>query len=186
MTKKNPKVVRRSIMEILYDSYQVDPLHMLSPYDLAEHKTVVLEDLTPNCHYLHDRSLIEMMVGYNPPMFDAVRIAPKGIELYENIRAFDKEFPAAATESRGAPNVIPLMMQMGREAEACRTEGLRREWLMKDISHLRDELRRPDEEWRSDAILRDLRWLQGFLEEGGEFELPTLAELRSILTAWLT
>ena len=186
MRKTNPKVIRRSIMEILYDSYQVDPLHMLSPYDLAEFKTVILTDLTPNCHYLHDRNLIEMMVGYNPPMFDAVRIAPKGIELYEDVRAFDREFPPFATEGRGAPNVVPLIMQMGREAEICSLEGVRREWLMKDLSHLRDELRLPEEEWRADIILRDLQWLEGFFEEDLEAELPALVKLKDMLTAWLS
>ena len=186
MRRENPKVIRRSILEILYDSYQVDPLHMLSPYDLAEHRTVQLEDLTPNCHYLHDRELIEMMVGYKPPMFDAVRIAPPGIELYEDVRAFDKQFPPIATETRGAPNVVPLMMQLGREAEVCSLEGVRRDWLLKDMSHLRDELRLPEDEWRADIILRDLSWLEGFFEEGDESELPALDKLKSILIAWLT
>ena len=86
---------------------------MLSPYDIAEHGTVVLEDLTANCHYLHDRSLIELMVGYNPPMFDAARIAPEGIEIYEDMAQFDKQFPRDPSEGRlRAPNIIPHMTQL--------------------------------------------------------------------------
>lgn len=174
-------------MEILYDNYQKDPLHMLTPYDIAEYGTVVLEDLTPNCHYLHDRDLIELMVGYNPPMFDAARIAPNGIELYENLSEFDKTFPRDPSEARlRAPNAIPLMMRLAREAEASSLEGLRREWLMRDLSHLRDELRRPEEEWNAETILRDLEWLKGLFEANEDPELPSLEALTSMLHAWLT
>lgn len=183
----NPKLVRRRIMEILYQSYQDDPLRMLSPYDIAEHGTVVLEDLTANCHYLHDRSLIELMVGYNPPMFDAARIAPEGIEIYEDMTQFDKLFPRDPTESRlRAPNIIPLMTQMAREAEDSTLDGLRREWLLRDLSHLRDELRRPEDEWRPEVILRDLQWLEGLLESEEDAQLPSLEKLKATLDAWLT
>ncbi len=187
MDRGNPKLVRRLILEILYDSYQKDPLHMLSPYDLAEHGTIVLGDLTPNCHYLHDRSLIELMMGYNPPMFDAARIAPSGIELYENILEFDKQFPRDPSQGRlRAPNVIPLMTQVAREAEVCSLEGVRREWLLRDLSHLRDELRQPEDEWRADAIMRDIKWLEGIFDEDEGKELPSLEELKTMLYAWLT
>ncbi len=174
-------------MEILYESYQKDPLHMLSPYDIAEHGTVVLEELTPNCHYLHDRSLIELMMGYNPPMFDAARIAPQGIELYENILEFDKLFPRDPSEGRlRAPNVIPLMIQVAREAEASSLDGVRREWLLRDLSHLREELRRPEDDWRAETILRDLKWLEGIMDTNEGDELPSLEKLKSMLYAWLT
>lgn len=187
MEKFNPRLVRRRIMEILYDSYQKDPLHMLTPHDIADHGTVMLEDLPPNCHYLHDRDLIELMLGYNPPMFDATRIAPKGIELYENIAEFDKFFPRDPSEERlRAPNVIPLMLQLAREAEASSLEGLRREWLLRDLSHLRDELRRPEDEWRAEIILRDLQWLEGLFDAGEDSELPSLEKLTAMLNAWLT
>ena len=187
MEKFNPRLVRRRIMEILYDSYQKDPLHMLTPHDIADHGTVMLEDLTPNCHYLHDRDLIELMLGYNPPMFDATRIAPKGIELYENISEFDKIFPRDPAEERlRAPNVIPLMLQLAREAEASSLEGVRREWLLRDLSHLRDELRRPEDEWRAESILRDLQWLEGLVDADEGSELPSLKEFKAMLHAWLT
>ena len=174
-------------MEILYESYQKDPLNMLSPYDIADYGTVVLEELTPNCHYLHDRSLIELMMGYNPPMFDAARIAPQGIELYENILEFDKVFPRDPSEGRlRAPNVIPLMIQVAREAEASSLDGVRREWLLRDLSHLREELRRPEDEWRAETILRDLKWLEGIMDTNEGEELPSLEKLKSMLYAWLT
>jgi len=183
----NPKLIRRRIIEILYQSYQVDPLRMLSPYDIAEHGTVVLEDLTANCHYLHDRSLIELMVGYNPPMFDAARIAPEGIEIYEDMSQFDKLFPRDPSEGRlQAPNVIPLMTQVAREAEASPLDGVRREWLLRDLSHLRDELRLPENEWRPEVIMRDLQWLEGLLESEEDADLPSLDRLKSMLNAWLT
>ena len=174
-------------MEILYESYQKDPLQMLSPHDIADHGTVVLQDLPPNCHYLHDRSFIELMMGYNPPMFDAARIAPQGIEVYEDILEFDRLFPRDPSEARlQAPNVIPLMMQVAREAEVSSLDGVRREWLLRDLSHLRDELRRPENEWRAETILSDLDWLEGIIETNLREELPSLEKLKSMLYGWLT
>lgn len=186
MERVNPKLVRRRILEILYDEYQKDPLHMLTPYDIADHGTIVIDDLTPNCYYLHDRSLVELMVGYNPPLFDAVRIAPMGIDLYENVSEFDKNFPRDPSESRlRAPNVIPLMMQLAREGEKCGLKGIRRDWLLRDLSHLRDELRRPEEEWRADAIFLDLQWMEGCFDGKDDSVLPSLEELKAMLISWL-
>lgn len=174
-------------MSILYDSYQHDPMQMLTPQDIAEVGTVVLEDLPANCHYLHDQSLIELLVGYNPPMFAAARIAPKGIDLYENDIEFDKAFPLEATEDDlRAPNVIPLMMQLAQEIEASSLDGIRLEWLLRDVSHLREELRRPEYDWRAEPILNDLRWVEALIEQDGELRLLAFEQIADTLRSWLT
>ena len=188
MKKTNPKAVRRRIITILYELYLEDPLRMMSPDDIVEDGTLDLEDLAPNCHYLHDRKLIELMVGYNPPMFAATRIAPEGIDLFEDRAAFDRQFPVGLDETAlRAPNVIPLLMQLAREADQSSVAGIQREWLLRDITHLRDELRQPERDWRADVILNDLRWLEGFFEgDDTARELPSLGRLKDMLVAWLT
>ena len=106
---------------------------------------------------------------------------------YEDMAQFDKLFPRDPSEARlRAPNIIPLMTQMAREAEASTLQGVRREWMLRDLSHLRDELRRPEDEWRSDVILRDLDWLEGLLDGDEGAELPSLDKLKTTLKAWLT
>jgi len=66
------KSIRRKLLTRLYERYQRDPLDMLEPQDFAD--IAVRVSLAANMHYLADRGLVEMMMGYNPPMFSAVRI----------------------------------------------------------------------------------------------------------------
>lgn len=161
-------------------------MQMLTPDDIMEDGLVAVSELSANCHYLHDRSLIELLVGYNPPMFAAARIAPKGIDLYEDPLKFDKLFPENPAERRlRAPNVIPVMMRLAQESERSPMEGLRREWLLRDLGQLREKLRQVPEDWEADAILNDLEWLEGILQEEG-LELEAFSELQSMLKAWLT
>lgn len=187
MPKIDPRTIRRRILTLLYDCYQRDPLQMLSPQDMVEHGSLETAHLSANCHYLHDRSLIELLVGYNPPLFAAARIAPQGIDLYEDVSTFDKTFPISIEEREAHfPNVIPLMMQLAREAEDSNIEGIKREWLLRDLGHLREELRKPVEEWQAAAILNDLEWLEGVLGDSEGVRVPSFAGLQAMLTAWLT
>jgi hypothetical protein len=184
MTMNNPHVVRRSIMEILYASFQNDPLQMLAPADIVERGPVTIPELVPNAHYLHDRKLIEMMMGYTPPLFAAARIAPEGIDLFEDAKAFDLKFPEKLEPATaGIPDLVQVVLQLMQEAEATSLEGRRRDWLLNDIDLLRADLAVPKRDWNADAILSRLEWLDGFFDD--ETALPSLVRLRELLQARL-
>lgn len=158
---------------------------MMTPTDIVEAGGISITELVPNAHYLHDRNLIELMIGYNPPLFAATRIAPSGIDLYEDRPIFERMFPAdAIADSVSVSDVVALVMVLLSEAEASGLEGRRREWLLGDIDALRQELVAPEVNWRTDVIMARLQWLDGFFEDEGT--MPTLNKLRDALIARLT
>ncbi|HIA47979.1 MAG TPA: hypothetical protein EYN96_08410 [Candidatus Hydrogenedentes bacterium] len=182
MDISHPKLVRRELMMLLYDCFQVDPLQMLSPTDILEYGTINSKDLIPNAYYLHDRNFIELMIGYNPPSFAATRIAPLGIDLYEDPVEFDKLFPPAlAIESPLTANVITVILKLVEEAELSSLTGQARQWLLNDINALREELTQPESYWRADKILARLQWLDGFFMHEENVSLPSLETLKTIL-----
>ena len=172
-------------MQILYDSFLKDPLQMMSPSDIVEEGGISITELVPNAHYLHDRNLIELMVGYNPPLFAATRIAPEGIDLYEDRPEFEKMFPPDAVKSVvSVSEIVSMVLLLLREAEDSDLDGRRREWLLGDIDALRAELVAPEVHWRADVIMARLQWLDGFFDEGEA--LPSLETLREALIARLS
>ncbi len=180
MAMANPKQARRVILTVLYESYQRDPMNMMTPSDMADASALLMDDLAPNCHYLHERDLIELIMGYNPPLFAAARIAPEGIDLYEDRTRFERFFsqgPGAGSDDTKA--LIPLLMALALEAESTPLEGLRREWLLRDVSRLRELVRVPEKEWDADAIVNSLGWLRGFAKDG--VQLPSLDDIGEIV-----
>ena len=185
MPTVNAKAARRRIMEILYESFLHDPLQMMTPSDIVDAGGISITELVPNAHYLHDRNLIELMIGYNPPLFAATRIAPQGIDLYEDRPEFERMFPPdAVAASVSVGDIVELVIVLVREAEASGLEGRRRDWLLGDIDALRHELVAPEVKWRADVIMARLQWLDGFFED--DEALPSLAKLRAALIARLT
>lgn len=155
---------------------------MLSPEDLMEDGTVPKPALSASAFYLHDRNLIELMVGYNPPLFAAVRIAPDGIELYENPVEFNRTFPLdEANVEAKFMEVVPLMLQLAEEAERSGLQGLRLEWLLRDITQLREEFMCPQDEWRQEHIARITRWLDGYFWHDENAQLPTLEAIKALV-----
>lgn len=182
MAISHPKLVRRTLMVLLYDCFQVDPLQMLSPTEILEYGTISSKDLLPNAYYLHDRDFIELMVGYNPPSFAATRIAPMGIDLYEDTAEFDKLFPPELViESPTTASVVTVILKMVEEAEQSVLIGQSREWLLNDINALREELTQPEKQWRAEHILARLQWLDGFFMHEENVSLPSLETLKTIL-----
>lgn len=168
------------MMELLYKSFMEDPMQMLTPTDITDTGKVTIKELIPCAHYLHDRNLIELMMGYNPPLFAATRIAPEGIDLVEDPFELDKHFPRELTaENATVADMIKIVLQVMDEAEATPLEGKRRDWLLNDIDALRSELVEPEPLWRADVILSRLQWLDGFFDD--DETLPSLGELRAIL-----
>jgi hypothetical protein len=180
MAVSNPKETRGRILTVLYHTFQRDPLVMMTPSDIADASKLRMDELAASCHYLHDRQFIELMMGYNPPLFAAARIAPEGIDLYEDRKRFERLFSdTTATRADLTMEVIPLMTALAREAESSTLAGLRREWVLADISRLRDLLRRPQETWDFEHIRDAIQWLVG--QTGAETPLPALAALERVL-----
>jgi hypothetical protein len=180
MAVTNPKHARRRILTALYESYQRDPLVMMTPSDIADASALMIDELAPNCHYLHDRELIELMMGYNPPLFAAARIAPEGIDLYEDRSRFEQYFSAGTgRHDEDTASLIPLTMSLARQAEEAPIDGLRRDWLLRDVTRLRELMRGSEKDWDTESILNALQWLRGFT--GAGVELPALNDIDAIL-----
>ncbi len=141
------------ILELLYQSYLDDPLRMVEPELFFAHPPLDRHNIVPNMHYLADRKLVEMMMGYTPPMFSAVRITAAGIDLVEHRFAFNLQFPPL----HGGPETeIPALVErLIEECDFLPLEGVARRQLLDDALHLREELNRPAERWRP-ALVRVL------------------------------
>jgi hypothetical protein len=179
MAARHPKSVRRRILLVLYDHYQEDPLQMLSPEELMEHGGLLREDLSANIHYLFDRGLVEMMTGYNPPMFAAVRMTADGIDLVENAHEFSRRYPPSAEELEGKMAEAPMLLdRLAEEADFAPLDGDARACLLRDINYLRDELARPADRWRKETVLTVVTWVAGHFDGDAEAHLPSLTKLQ--------
>lgn len=153
MRIEDHKALRRMILEILYQSYLDDPLRMVEPEVFFAHPPLDRHNIVPNMHYLADRKLVEMMMGYTPPMFSAVRITAAGIDLVEHRFAFDLQFPPL---NGGPETEIPALLErLIEECDFLPLEGVARRQLLGDAVYLREELNRPVARWRP-ALVRVL------------------------------
>lgn len=186
MKRGSPKQIRRQILELLYDRYARDPMHSLLPAELYIESGLAPEDVTPAVFYLHERGYVELLVGYNPPNFDAIRISPKGIDLVEDAAAFIRLFPPS-DHGRHAetPSLMPILLQLVKEIEASPLQGARRDWLVEDLKTLRDLLRLPAEAWDAEAIQTQLRRIDEYLDKGLRRELPALRQLNEAVNTEL-
>jgi len=171
-TPRHPKYVRRRMMLIVYSRYLRDPLEMLAPEDFYGPDGVTREELVANIHYLADRKLIELMIGYNPPLFAAARITANGIDLVENRFHFNLRFPPEPGQLEEAYADLPLLVeQLAEEAEFATLDGEARYALLRDVQYLREEIARPAPRWRRSVISTVLGWIVASVEKPEE-ELP--------------
>jgi hypothetical protein len=168
-------------LQILYEHYMRDPLEMLTPDDLTADGTLVREDLVASAYYLYDRQFIELMIGYNPPMFAAARITPNGIDLVEDQFAFNLRFPAEPGDLDAEMADVPLLVErLVEEADFAPLDGEARLALLRDVQYLRDELSRPAHRWRKDVIRTVMDWIAHEVDQP-ESTLPSLGRLRERL-----
>lgn len=181
MESRHPKHVRRELLERLYERYMRDPLDMVGPADLMENGIITRDNLIPNIHYLHDRGLVELMLGFSPPLFDGARITAEGIDLVENTSEFGLRFPEAISEDEALASGIPILMErLVEEADLCALDGEARRTLVRDIQYLREELTRPFHRWRPDVIVTVLEWIGQHFHAGVE-PLPSYEKLRKLI-----
>ncbi|HPO13765.1 MAG TPA: hypothetical protein PLI09_09995 [Candidatus Hydrogenedentes bacterium] len=175
----HPKSVRRHLLKFLYDRYLSNPLEMMGPSDFLEGSELSREALMVNIHYLADRNLVELMMGYNPPMFAAVRITADGIDLVENQFEFNLRFPPELDErEESTADILWLVERLVEEAEQSPLDGEARKSLLRDVQYLRDEVARPTHRWRKHVLDAVMGWMAESMEGTGE-TLSSLATLQT-------
>ena len=181
MSHAHPKAVRRQLLQTLYQAYMDDPLTMLTPEDFLAPGSLDKHDLAVGMHYLRDDGLVEVMLGYRPPLFISARITPRGIDLVENRHEFDRRFPRVAPPGEAAhPEVPALVEQLVAEADLCSLNRPRRLALLRDVQYLRDELAQPIDHWRPGVIAATLDSIAAPFQDGSD-ALPALQPLRELL-----
>lgn len=180
----HPKAVRRRILEILYERYLGDPLEMLSPEDFLEDPLIERNTLIPNIHYLSDRKLVELMIGYNPPLFAAARLRAEGIDIVENRFEFDWRFPPATDGAEGECWELPTLIErLVEEGDFAPLDGEERKALLRDIQFLRDEASRPVHRWRRHVIEQVLDWIEAPFKGEHDHHLPSVGKIRDVIGA---
>ncbi len=165
-TVRQLKATRRRILRFLYEQYLKDPLASTDPYEFFDAHGFSRHDLVVNIHYLHDSGLVELLMGYTPPLFSGARITAKGIDLVENHYAFNLRFPALNGETQAVSDTLPaLVEQLTQRVEQLALDGERRRTLLRDALYLREELARPHNRWRGDVIGAVLGWMEAALPE---------------------
>ncbi len=185
METQHPKSIRRRLLTTLYERYMKNPIEMLTPSDFLEDCGVDRHELIVNMHYLADRSLVELMMGYNPPLFASARITANGIDLVENRFEFNLRFPPSPGEQEeSATDLMWLMERLVEEVEFSPLDGEARKNLLRDAQYLREELARPVHRWRRNVIDTVLDWMAEHFEDPGE-ALPSLPPLRKRISETL-
>jgi len=160
MTPQIHKSIRRTLLLTLYGCYMSDPLEMVEPALFLTDPAMDKQALLVNMHYLADRGLVELMLGYDTSTFSAVRINARGIDLVENRFELDRQFPPLpdAAEQDGAD--LPLLIErLQEEADLCDLDGTARRALLDDVAYLRNEISRPAATWRHAVLHAVLRWM---------------------------
>lgn len=161
-----------------------NPLDMLGPSDFAEEPGLSREALVVNIHYLHDSGLAELMVGYNPQSFSAVRITARGIDLVENRYEFNRRFPAQPLDADFAMSeAVRLAEALEEEIDLAPLDWDTRQGLRQDVGFLRQELARPAELLRKPAVEAVVSWIEAALA-GTEETLPSLAAFKRAFAQW--
>ena len=181
MKIRHLKCVRRRILELLYHHYMKDPLEILGPEVFFEEGDFTREELAIGMHYLADRRLVEMMIGYNPPLFAGVRLRPEGIDLVENWHEFNLRFPEDLQEDELRLGELPILVEhLVEEADLCSLDGESRRCLLRDVQYLRDEISRPVSRWRRNVIEAIVSWIHEPFT-GRNDVLPSLPRIQQLI-----
>lgn len=163
---------------MLYEQYLADPLRMLTPEEMLEDDGLTRQTLAANSHYLHDRGYIELLTGYNPPLFAAARIAPMGIDLIEDRELFreilGQDAPVVDAVSVEGPRMV---LRVADEVAESGLSPVRQQWLLSDLRRLRDEFRKEPQERREDIIRATLESVAEYFDDDPAVALPSFGAL---------
>ena len=171
------KSIRRQILLELYNRFLRDPLEAAEPEAFLD-AGMEKHALAVNAHYLADRGLAELIMGYHPPLFSTLRITHRGVDLVENRYRLDLEFPPLPDAVEAANADIPVLVErLADEAEYVPLDGDHRQALLRDAAWLRGEAARPAARWRGAMMLALLDAMDRAVE-GCDPALPSLPRLR--------
>lgn len=174
------KALRRRILLYLYECYRANPVEMLGPEVVLDALGVDKADLLFNMHYLHDHGLVEMLMGYQPPLFSAVRLTGRGVDVVESRFELNQRFPEAPGDGGDPLGDLPALLERLLEEAECAPplDGDDRRTLLRDVHFLREEIARPVERWRPAVLRAALDWMA---EGPGGPHLPALDAVRERL-----
>lgn len=180
MDTLHPKGVRRRILLVCYEHFHLDPMDMLTPEDFIQDHGFTQKELLANAFYLHDRGMVELSIGFNPPLFAGARITAAGIDLIENPVAFDRLFPAHPEGLEKEFHDIPALLErLIIEAECAPLDGDDRRTLIRDVEFLRDEVARPAIHWRTEVVEALIAWIKSGGEGVAGENLPALEQIEA-------
>lgn len=181
MNYPHAKALRRQILLFLYARYQADPTEMLGPEVFLNELGFAKADLVFHMHYLNDHGLVELAMGYAPPLFASVRLTGRGVDVVEHPFELDRRFPAAPAGEGDGFGALPVLLErLIEEADCSPLEGEQRRALQRDVLYLREEIARPAAAWRVDVLRAVLDWIAAPLTDPAE-DLPSLAAIRNCL-----
>ena len=186
MSAEHPRSIRRRLLLSLYKYYTENPHQMLSPRELMDDTGVSRKAISPAIFYLHERGYVEVMMGFNPPLFDAARISPDGVDLAEDEEALDRRFPRdGSPDSTVAPEAVALVLELAVEADHAPLEGAQKQWLLADLRHLLDEVRKPVHRWRRGDLADAFKWVEEYFNGDAAAHLPTINKVKEVVDALL-
>jgi hypothetical protein len=181
MNSLHAKAVRRRILLFLYARYQQDPTEMVGPEVFITEQGFTKADLVFHMHYLSDHRLVELAMGYAPPLFASVRLTGQGVDVVEHPFELDRRFPAAPEESGDGYGDLPVLLErLLVEAECASLDGEARRGLLRDVLYLREEVARPVADWRPAVLGAVLTWIAAPFDDAAE-ELPSLVLIQARL-----
>jgi len=83
--------IRRKILELLYNEYQIHPYLTVSAKDLLYKIGITKQELFTNIVYLEEKGYVELQKALGTPFISA-RISVYGIELVEDESEFNIKF----------------------------------------------------------------------------------------------
>lgn len=181
MNYSHAKALRRKILLFLYQRYEADPTEMLGPEVFISEQGIAKADLVFHMHYLNDHGLVEMAMGYAPPLFASVRLTARGVDVVEHPFELDRRFPAVPEAQEDGFGALPVLLErLIEEADCSPLEGEQRRALQRDVLYLREEVARPAAAWRTEVLLAVLDWIAAPVADPAE-DLPSLAAIRACL-----
>ena len=110
-------VIRRKILEILYDSIRKHPYNRVTPKEFKESLGINLEELHFNIIYLEEKGLLELQKPLEGSLFVGARITPKGIDLVEDEYQMNVFFPQGLATPHIPESIFQKLDALIKETE---------------------------------------------------------------------
>lgn len=89
--------LRRKILQMLYICFTEHPYHRITPKEFTENLAITQKILDFNIIYLEEKGYVELQKPLEGSIFVGARITPKGIDLVEDKKRLNAQFPTDST-----------------------------------------------------------------------------------------